>query len=82
MRRFSLAIAASSLIVGCAPSDTDPGPGGVSVGEAKALDEAAEMIEQRRLPEDAVLGAEDTDAPLPPDSEPAAPTDAPPQAEN
>jgi hypothetical protein len=34
-------------------SDDDPGPGGVTVGEARALDEAAEMLEQQRLPDDA-----------------------------
>ncbi|ANY18853.1 hypothetical protein A6F68_00318 [Tsuneonella dongtanensis] len=42
------------LLTACAPSDTDPGPGGVTVGEAKALDEAAEMLEQRRLPPEAL----------------------------
>jgi hypothetical protein len=39
-------------LAGCGPSDTDPGPGGVTVGEAKALDEAAEMLDEQRLPED------------------------------
>ena len=43
-----------ALLGGCGPSDTDPGPGGVTVGEARALDEAAEMIEQRRLPPEAL----------------------------
>ena len=38
----------------CGERDNDSGPGGVTVGEARALDEAAEMIEQRRLPEDAL----------------------------
>lgn len=42
------------LLAACGQSDTDPGPGGVTVGEAKALDEAAEMIEQRRLPPEAI----------------------------
>ncbi len=36
------------LAAACGSEDTDPGPGGVSVGEARALDEAAEMIEARR----------------------------------
>ncbi|WP_336985463.1 hypothetical protein [Altererythrobacter aquiaggeris] len=36
------------LIAGCGPADNESGPGGVSVGEAKALDDAAEMIEARR----------------------------------
>ncbi|MEW4449310.1 hypothetical protein [Qipengyuania sp. JC766] len=29
----------------CEPSDNDPGPGGVTVGEARQLDEAAQKIE-------------------------------------
>lgn len=53
MKRTIL-IAAALLLAACGKSDTDPGPGGVTVGEAKALDEAAEMIEARRLPVDAL----------------------------
>ena len=49
-----LASAAAALaLAGCGAGDNDPGPGGVTVGEARALDEAAEMLEQQRLPEDA-----------------------------
>lgn len=43
-------IAAFFCLAACGPKDTDPGPGGVSVGEARALDEAAAMLEQQRLP--------------------------------
>lgn len=50
MRR-SLALILPVLLAGCGPADNDPGPGGVTVGEARALDEAAEMLEKRRLPE-------------------------------
>lgn len=40
-------------LAGCGANDNDPGPGGVTVGEAKALDEAAEMLEKRgRSPAD------------------------------
>jgi hypothetical protein len=46
------------LLAGCGQQDNDPGPGGVTVGEARALDEAAEMLEQQRLPEDALAGGE------------------------
>ena len=53
MKRLS-AIAAVLALAACGKSDNDPGPGGVSIGEARALDEAAEMIEQRRLPSEAV----------------------------
>jgi hypothetical protein len=39
------------LLSGCGASDNDPGPGAVTVGEARALDQAAEMLDQQRLPE-------------------------------
>lgn len=46
-------LAASVLLAaglgGCS-KDTDPGPGGVTVGEAKALDAAAERLEARPKP--------------------------------
>lgn len=38
----------------CGPAENDPGPGGVTVGEARALDDAADMIEQGRLPDTAL----------------------------
>ena len=38
----------------CGQGENSPGPGGVTSGEARALDEAAEMIEQRRLPDAAL----------------------------
>lgn len=53
MRKLSVTLALLALAA-CGKSDNDPGPGGVSIGEARALDEAAEMIEQRRLPSEAV----------------------------
>ena len=49
MRRV-LPLAVLLAAVGCGKSDNEPGPGGVTVGEARALDEAAEMIEKGRLP--------------------------------
>ncbi len=49
-----IAFAACALLCACGESDTDPGPGGVSVGEARALDQAAEMLDQQRLPADAL----------------------------
>jgi hypothetical protein len=49
MRAFASLIPLA-LLAGCGgKNDNDPGPGGVTVGEARALDEAAEMIEQRGL---------------------------------
>jgi hypothetical protein len=53
MRRTCILIALATLGA-CGKSDNAPGPGGVTVGEARALDEAAEMIEQRRLPAEAL----------------------------
>ena len=41
-------------LTACGKPDNAPGPGGVTVGEARALDEAAEMIEAQRLPPTAV----------------------------
>lgn len=35
------------LAAGCSRTDNEPGPGGVTVSEARALDEAAEMLESR-----------------------------------
>lgn len=42
------------LLAACGPAGNDPGPGGVTVDEAKALDQAAEMLEERRLPDEAL----------------------------
>lgn len=51
MRNLLIATAMLSLAA-CGPAENDPGPGGVTVGEAKALDEAAEMLDKRNaLPE-------------------------------
>lgn len=62
MRRlWPLAIVPALLAAGCSRTDNEPGPGGVTVSEAKALDDAAEMLESRDG--------------TPPQSEPAAKTD-------
>jgi hypothetical protein len=49
-----LALPALGLLAACGPNDTDPGKGGVTVAEERALDEAAEMLEERRLPPEAL----------------------------
>jgi hypothetical protein len=46
----TLALAAILLLAACGKADNEPGPGGVTMGEARALDEAAEMVEGQRLP--------------------------------
>ena len=53
-RALPVALAVAALLAGCGPNDTDPGPGGVTVGEARALDEAAEMLDEQRLPAEAL----------------------------
>ncbi len=51
MRRFFSAIILTGLVA-CGPAPNDPGPGGVTVGEAKALDEAAKMLDERNAAPD------------------------------
>ena len=47
LRMTSAALAMLILTAGCSRTDNEPGPGGVTVSEAKALDDAAEMLESR-----------------------------------
>ena len=49
-----MVLVAALAVAGCGPGENDPGPGGVTVGEARALDDAAEMIEARRVPPEAL----------------------------
>ena len=50
LRMTSAALAMLILTTGCSRTDNEPGPGGVTVSEAKALDDAAEMLESRDSP--------------------------------
>lgn len=43
-------MAATLLLAACGDGGAAPGPGGVSVDEAEALDQAAEMLDSQRLP--------------------------------
>ena len=52
--RLILAAPLLALLAGCGPGENEPGPGGVTVGEAKALEEAAAMLDERRLPPEAL----------------------------
>lgn len=57
MRRFAPSVLGPMLLMAlaaCDKADNEPGPGGVTMGEARALDEAAQMVEARRLPEAAL----------------------------
>jgi hypothetical protein len=58
MRRTAMIVLTLALAA-CGKGENAPGPGGVTQGEARALDEAAAMIEERRLPVEAL-------APTPP----------------
>jgi hypothetical protein len=75
-RGLAAALAGALALAGCGQSDTDAGPGGVTVGEARALDEAAEMLDQQRLPAEALPPpAETAESPEPdkiPQAKPAA----------
>ncbi|AJA07679.1 hypothetical protein SKP52_03750 [Sphingopyxis fribergensis] len=50
LRTAGTALAMLILTTGCSRTDNEPGPGGVTVSEAKALDDAAEMLESRDSP--------------------------------
>ena len=47
MTRWMTALAALTLLSACSRTDNEPGPGGVTISEAKALDDAAAMLESR-----------------------------------
>ncbi len=53
---------------GCGKGENDPGPGGVTVGEARALDDAAAMLDARRIPEAALHPSGMREAPMAPDT--------------
>jgi hypothetical protein len=63
VRRAAALAAAALLVTGCGKKDSDPGPGGVTVGEARALDEAAAMLDKQRLPQGALKAGPATPAP-------------------
>lgn len=44
------------LVAACSRPDNASGAGGVSAGEARALDEAAEMLQNQQLPVVAIPG--------------------------
>lgn len=46
----SIILAVLLALPSCGSNDNDPGPGGVTVGEAEALNQAAEMLDERVKP--------------------------------
>lgn len=53
MKKLSTVLILTGLAA-CGPAQNDPGPGGVTVGEAEALDEAAEMLDERNAPPESI----------------------------
>ena len=66
MRSPAIMPFAALLLASCGPGENDPGPGGVTVGEARALDEAAAMLDERRSPLDTAGNAPVAPAPSSP----------------
>jgi hypothetical protein len=62
MRRAPI-LAALTLALAACGGEQARDPGAVSPGEAKALDEAASMLDERRLPPEALPTDAPTDAP-------------------
>ena len=53
MARRACAVAALLLLAGCGKADSDPGPGGVTVGEARQLDRGAAKLDRQAPPKPA-----------------------------
>ena len=49
-----LALVAPLALTACGSGDSSDRPGGLSQGEARAIDEAAEMLDRQQLPDGAV----------------------------
>ena len=52
-QRLAVGVAATLILSAC-DAGSSSAPGAVSPGEAEALEEAAEMLEERRLPDGAL----------------------------
>jgi hypothetical protein len=79
--RYLVLTASCLLLAACGQRDTDPGPGGVSVGEARALDQAAALLDRQRLPEGTLSSrtpAATQRAPTPAPAPSHSPSSAPP----
>jgi len=69
--RWPIAVCLALCLAACGDEGASA-PGEVSPGEAKALEDAASMLDERRLPPEAVPAEPLTDVPV--DPEPPAPT--------
>ncbi|PEQ14684.1 hypothetical protein B2G71_00590 [Novosphingobium sp. PC22D] len=70
--RMAWLLFATMALAACGKADNAPGPGGVTVGEARALDEAAAMLDKRRPPPEALIpnARRQEDAPQGPEQSP------------
>ena len=59
IRRAALLLAVL-VCAACSRPDNAAGAGGVSAGEAKALDDAAEMVQSQQLPASAIPAPQNT----------------------
>ena len=64
--RFLIAALLAHGLGACDGGGADAGPGAVSDGEAAALDEAAKMLDEKRLPEGALPEIDPTAEPQAP----------------
>lgn len=55
--KLAAALTLSLLLAACGSTDDARKAGGVTAGEAKALDDAAAMVEAKRLPAEAIPSA-------------------------
>ena len=50
MKYGAFAAVILTTLSACGATDSDPGPGGVTAGEAEMLDDAAEMLDEQMAP--------------------------------
>ena len=63
--RLPLILSLLLFCAACSRPDNASGAGGVSAGEARALDDAAQMLDSQQLPAAAIAQPRNTPAPLP-----------------
>ncbi|WP_301750807.1 hypothetical protein [uncultured Erythrobacter sp.] len=64
MPRWPIVVGLALSLAACGGEGASA-PGGVSAGEAKALEDAAAMLDERRLPPEALPSDAPTEAPAP-----------------
>jgi len=77
MPRRAALLSALLLVAACSRPDNASGAGGVSAGEARALDDAAQMVEQQQVPPEAMPKPQVQPTARPSAQPPAKPTTKP-----